>query len=43
MVPEELFDQTVFPEIKVSHSTFTLGPHGFYWLALRSVGKLSSR
>ena len=35
MVPEELFGHTTFPEIKQTPSVFTLGPHGFYWLALR--------
>ena len=36
-VPEELFGQARFPKIKPSLTTFTLGPHGFYWLALRSA------
>ena len=35
MVPEELFGHTIFPEIKQTPSVFTLGPHGFYWFALR--------
>src|SRR5260221_808785 len=35
MVAEELFGHTTFPEIKQTPSVFTLGPHGFYWLALR--------
>ncbi len=35
MVPEELFGHATFPEIRQTPSTFTLGPHGFYWLALR--------
>jgi maltose alpha-D-glucosyltransferase/alpha-amylase len=34
-VPEELFGHATFPEIKQIPSVFTLGPHGFYWLALR--------
>ena len=36
-VPEEPFGQARFPKIKPSLTTFTLGPHGFYWLALRSA------
>ena len=35
MVPEELFGQNLFPEIKQAQVMFTLAPHGFYWLALR--------
>ena len=35
MVPEELFGHANFPDIKQTPSVFTLGPHGFYWLALR--------
>ncbi len=35
MVPEELFGHANFPEIKQTPAVFTLGPHGFYWLALR--------
>ena len=35
MVPEELFGHAVFPEIKQTPAIFTLGPHGFYWIALR--------
>ena len=37
-VPEELFGQTLFPKIKPTLSTFTLGPHGFYWFGLKSAG-----
>ncbi|EDY20760.1 trehalose synthase [Chthoniobacter flavus Ellin428] len=35
MVPEELFGHANFPEIKQTPWVLTLGPHGFYWLALR--------
>jgi len=35
MVPEELFGHSTFPEIKQTLTPFTLGPHGFYWMALR--------
>jgi maltose alpha-D-glucosyltransferase/alpha-amylase len=35
LVPEELFGHSTFPEIKQTLTAFTLGPHGFYWLALR--------
>ena len=34
-VPEELFGHTFFPKIKPTPATFTLGPHGFYWLGLK--------
>ena len=34
-VPVELFGQIHFPEIKPTPATFTLGPHGFYWLGLK--------
>ena len=37
LVPEELFGRSTFPEIKQTLSAFTLGPHGFYWLALRAA------
>ncbi|MDR3403746.1 MAG: maltose alpha-D-glucosyltransferase [Chthoniobacter sp.] len=35
LVPEELFGHATFPEIKQTPAVFTLGPHGFYWFALR--------
>ncbi len=35
LVPEELFGHSTFPEIKQTPTPFTLGPHGFYWMALR--------
>ena len=35
MVPEELFGHAIFPEIKQTPAIFTVGPHGFYWIALR--------
>ncbi len=35
LVPEELFGHATFPEIKQTPTALTLGPHGFYWLALR--------
>ena len=37
-VLQELFGQTVFPEIRQTPMVLTLGPHGFYWLALRPAG-----
>jgi maltose alpha-D-glucosyltransferase/alpha-amylase len=37
LVPEELFGHSAFPEIKQTLTPFTLGPHGFYWMALRSA------
>ena len=37
MVPQELFGHSTFPEIKQAPTPFTLGPHGFYWLALRAA------
>jgi maltose alpha-D-glucosyltransferase/alpha-amylase len=37
LVPEELFGHSTFPEIKQTPTAFTLGPHGFYWLALRAA------
>ena len=35
LVPVELFGHSTFPEIKATPAPFTLGPHGFYWLALQ--------
>ena len=35
LVPVELFGHSTFPEIKQTPATFTVGPHGFYWLALK--------
>ncbi len=34
-VPYELFGSNTFPEIADGPATFTLGPHGFFWLELR--------
>jgi maltose alpha-D-glucosyltransferase/alpha-amylase len=42
MVPEELFGHTIFPEIKQTPAVFTLGPHGFSWLALRPAPATAS-
>jgi len=39
-VPEELFGHTAFPEIRQTPTVFTIGPHGFYWLALRAPADL---
>ena len=39
-VPEELFGGTRFPPLRAdAPMVVTLGPHGFYWLALRTVTK----
>ena len=36
-VPHELFGDTVFPAVRADGPmVVTLGPHGFYWLALRA-------
>lgn len=35
-VPEELFGRSWFPVLRAGLTAFTLGPHGFYWLALRA-------
>ena len=37
LVPEELFGRSAFPAITQTPASFTLGPHGFYWLALKSA------
>ena len=42
MVPEELFGNAIFPEIKQTPMVFTLGPHGFYWLALRPAAAVAA-
>ena len=42
MVPEELFGHATFPEIKQAPTVFTLGPHGFYWIALRPQTAIQS-
>lgn len=36
-VPEELFGHSRFPELTETPSPFLLGPHGFYWFALRKT------
>ncbi|MDQ3625385.1 MAG: maltose alpha-D-glucosyltransferase, partial [Verrucomicrobiota bacterium] len=41
-VPEELFGHTLFPVIRQTPAVFTLGPHGFYWFALRPFHTLRS-
>ena len=40
--PIELFSRTAFPDLKSGGSVFTLGPHDFYWLALRAAGATAS-
>ena len=43
VVPMEIFSRTKFPEIASRLATmFTLGPHDFYWLALRRKGATAS-
>ena len=42
MVLEELFGHATFPEIKQTPSVFTLGPHNFYWLALRPAAAMAA-
>ncbi|MGW8273305.1 MAG: alpha-glucosidase C-terminal domain-containing protein, partial [Thermodesulfovibrionales bacterium] len=36
-VPEELFGQNTFPQIKETPYVFTLGFHDYFWFALRKV------
>ena len=38
VVPMEIFSRSKFPELKPGVTMFTLGPHDFYWLALRRKG-----
>ncbi len=38
LIPMEMFSQCSFPEIRPGATTFTLGPHDFYWLALKHKG-----
>ncbi len=35
-VPVELFSQSPFPEVRAGKTVFTLGPHDFFWFALRA-------
>ncbi|MGV3533927.1 MAG: putative maltokinase, partial [Chthoniobacteraceae bacterium] len=35
MVPMEVFSRAKFPEIRSGSTAFTLGPHDFFWIALR--------
>lgn len=35
LIPEEVFSQNAFPEIKDSNYTLTLSPHSHYWLLLK--------
>jgi maltose alpha-D-glucosyltransferase/alpha-amylase len=37
-IPMEIFSRAKLPEIRPGGSMFTLGPHDFYWLALRRHG-----
>ncbi len=37
-IPEEVFGHTRFPAIGERPVSFTVGPHGFYWLNLRQAG-----
>lgn len=39
VVPMEIFSRTKFPEIRAGGTMFTLGPHDFYWIALKRPGK----
>ncbi|HEX8311404.1 MAG TPA: putative maltokinase, partial [Chthoniobacteraceae bacterium] len=34
--PMELFSRSTFPEVKQGTTVFTMGPHDFYWLALKA-------
>lgn len=36
--PVEMFGRTPMPEIKQGHSSFTVGPYGFIWMALQTAG-----
>src|SRR4029434_10205916 len=36
-VPEEVFGHTRFPVLGERPLSLTIGPHGFYWLNLRTV------
>ena len=38
LVPMEIFSRSKFMEIRPGGTLFTLGPHVFYWLALRRKG-----
>ncbi|HEY2343758.1 MAG TPA: maltose alpha-D-glucosyltransferase, partial [Chthoniobacteraceae bacterium] len=38
LVPMEVFSRAKFPEMRQGGTMFTLGPHDFYWLALRRKG-----
>ncbi len=38
LVPMEIFSRSKFPEIRQGGTMFTLGPHDFYWIALRRKG-----
>ena len=42
LVPEELFGRTAFPTIQKSLTSFALGPHGFYWFALKPAAHVHS-
>ncbi len=39
VVPMEIFSRTRLPELKATPAMFTLGPHDFYWIALRRKGQ----
>ncbi len=39
LVPMEIFSRSKFPEIRAGGTMYTLGPHNFYWIALRRKGK----
>ena len=43
VVPMEIFSRSKFPELKPGGTMFTLGPHDFYWLALRRAGAAHTR
>ena len=42
LTPLEIFSRSKFPEIRQGGTMFTLGPHDFYWIALKSKGKASA-
>jgi maltose alpha-D-glucosyltransferase/alpha-amylase len=43
VVPMEIFSRTRLPELKATPAMFTLGPHDFYWIALRRKGQQTSQ
>lgn len=43
VAPTEIFSRNGFPELRHGGNMFTLGPHDFYWLALRRPGVVVQR